>query len=928
MTAGEFTFVVTENSEEVVTGKNGTAASGEEGAITFDAIRYNQDDIGEHTYTVTEKMPLPGNVTQTGTISYIVKVNVYPDETTDKLTAELAVNAPEIEFTNEYKDDTELKLHGTKTLTGRTMKAGEFDFVVKEGTETVTTGKNVGAQSGEEAAIEFDQIRYTQADIGKHTYTVTEVTPTQANVTQTGTTSFTVTVKVSADANGELQAEVLDNSDTVKFTNKYEDTAEILLEGTKTLTGRNMDEDEFTFVVMEGEKQIQAVGHADANKGTAGAISFEKIHYTQNDIGEHIYTITETRPNQPNVEQTGTTSYTVKVDVQVDKDGELTAKLAGNAPTIAFENRYTDTAEVNLRGTKTLTGREMKAGEFTFVVKEGNQEIARGTHDGAEAGNTAAITFPTIRYNQDNVGTHTYTVTELPKTAQQNNVTVDTTSYTVTVEVAIGTDGQLTATRTDSSTLAFTNKYTDTASITLEGTKTLTGRAMEADEFSFTVTEDGNPVASGKNDANGKITFTAINYDQTHIGEHIYTVTEDQPTQANVEQTGTASFTVKVNVYVDEDGELQAAEMKEADGSQKIAFTNQYADTTEITLHGTKTLTGREMKAGEFSFAVLDKNGIEAATGTNDGAEAGQPAAVTFAPIRYTEADVGDHEYTVVEKEMTDIQKKHVTQGTPDGFSVTVEVYIDSQGELQARIKDGSEAVAFTNAFTATTTLPLEGTKTLTGRDMDEDEFHFTVTEHKGTADTEVVTIGHNLAALNGVPGEIEFNAIEYDQNAIGEHVYTVTEDPTPLLNITQTGTNSFSLKVNVYVDEEDGELKAKLVEEESQEIAFTNAYSGEAEITLEGTKTLIGREMRADEFSFVVTEEGKTEPVATGKNIGAEAGEPGEIIFTAIKYTEADIGPHVYTVTETDPGKDNIERDKRSFTVTVEVSTDSAKQH
>ena len=152
------------------------------------------------------------------------------------------------------KDDTELKLRGTKTLTGRTMKAGEFDFVVKEGTETVTTGRNVGAQSGEEAAIEFDQIRYTQADIGEHTYTVTEVTPAQAHVTQDGTTSFTVKVKVFADENGELQAEVLeDGSDTVAFTNKYEDTAEFLLQGTKTLTGRDMKENEFSFVVKEGD---------------------------------------------------------------------------------------------------------------------------------------------------------------------------------------------------------------------------------------------------------------------------------------------------------------------------------------------------------------------------------------------------------------------------------------------------------------------------------------------------------------------------------------------------------------------------------------------------------------------------------------------------------------------------------------------------
>ena len=95
------------------------------------------------------------------------------------------------------------------------------------------------------------------------------------------------------DDNGDLQAEIMTGSDTVAFTNKYEDTTNLTLTGTKTLTGRNMAADEFSFTVKEGTKTITTGTNAAADKGTAGAIVFETINYDQNDIGEHTYTITE-----------------------------------------------------------------------------------------------------------------------------------------------------------------------------------------------------------------------------------------------------------------------------------------------------------------------------------------------------------------------------------------------------------------------------------------------------------------------------------------------------------------------------------------------------------------------------------------------------------------------------------------------------------
>ena len=149
-------------------------------------------------------------------------------------------------FNNSYNAaDTSATLEGTKVLTGRELKDGEFSFIVtdKDG-NVVSTGENEA-----DGTITFKPITYTEA--GTYVYTIAEVNSGMAGVTY-DTTTYTATVTVVDNGEGQLEASV-SYSGTVTFRNSYEpDQVSVTLEGTKTLTGTAADG------LTEAEKAEQA----------------------------------------------------------------------------------------------------------------------------------------------------------------------------------------------------------------------------------------------------------------------------------------------------------------------------------------------------------------------------------------------------------------------------------------------------------------------------------------------------------------------------------------------------------------------------------------------------------------------------------------------------------------------------------------------
>ena len=364
--------------------------------------------------------------------------------------------------------------------------------------------------------------------------------------------------------------------------------------------------------------------------------------------------------------------------VDDDGNGQLVTKITGDLDSASgadFTNTYAAaSAKVQFSGTKTLAGRDLKAGEFSFTLTgEGLDETVKNDESGA-------FSFDSIEY--DTPGTYKYTVKE--NKGNLGGVTYDTKTYDVIVTVTDNGEGQLVAKITgdlDSASGAdFTNTYAAaSAKVQFSGEKTLDGRTLDADEFSFTLCDaDGNEIKTVTNDAEGKIVFPEISYDK--VGTYAYTVAENNEGLGGVEYD-TNEYEVTVTVEDDGNGQLVASiEGLNEDGSG-ADFTNTYAAAnTQVQFSGTKTLTGRDLKANEFSFTLYDGDGNEIETVTNDGQE-----GIVFSELDYNAP--GEYSYTISEN-----------QGDSDDimyddseYQVTVQVTDNREGSLVANVSGLNE---------------------------------------------------------------------------------------------------------------------------------------------------------------------------------------------------------------------------------------------
>ncbi len=560
LNAGEFNFTVSENGKMVVTGTNDA-----DGNIVFSEISYDLEDVGIHTYTVTEDEGTLGGVTYSEE-SYEVIVDV-----TDNGDGTLAVVAsyPEtgVIFNNVYEAAGSVTLEAQKTLNGRDLNDGEFHFIVSEDDESVATGTN-----DEEGNITFTDISYTLDDVGTHAYTVFEQSGVLGGVAY-DETSFEVTVNVSDNGDGSLSVETIYPEDGVTFVNEYTASGDAVIRATKTLTGRELAAEEFSFTLTEGEDLIQTVQNAED-----GIITFDGLHYTLDDVGEHSYTIAEEKGNLGGVTYDDAT-YDVLVNVTDNGDGTLNTEVTYlEDGGIVFENTYdTETAALQLTGTKELTGRKLADGEFTFSVREGDKVVATGTN-----GADGKIKFSEIAYGLKDVGTHTLIITE--DAGDKGGVDYSKESYTLNVNVSDNGDGTLNIAVTEPENgIVFHNNYESAeAIVTLGAKKNYTGAVLKDGQFSFELKDaDGKVVETVKNAADGSISFTALRF--TEVGTYIYTISEVDDKQTSVTYDTTV-YTVKIDVTDDGEGKLVAAVDT---GDKDLVFNNKF--TTPLTPTPTTT---------------------------------------------------------------------------------------------------------------------------------------------------------------------------------------------------------------------------------------------------------------------------------------------------------------------------------------------------
>ena len=938
---GEFSFelreIKGEDSELIETVKNDA-----NGNVVFSPIEYTE--AGEHTYTLREIKGNAGGITYDETVYTIVAT--IADNGKGQLVAthklKDADNGERIEFKNAYnltpKDSSVThKITAYKSLTGRDLKDGEFSFELVEGDEIVATGKN-----SYDGMIAMSSIRYTEP--GEHTYTLREVHGgTKSNgITYDGTT-YTIVTTVTDNGDGTLDVHhVLKGEKPAEFKNSYGLTPESSsvtdqIVATKSLDGRDLKDGEFSFELVEGN-DVVATGKNDAD----GKIVMDKITYDK--PGTHTYKLREKLPNEAGLSNGITydkTSYTIKTSVIDNGDGTLKVihTLEGTEPA-HFENKYNTAPNESsvtdqIIATKSLTGRDLKDGEFSFELVEGDKVVARGTNaaDGK-------ITMDKITYTE--AGEHTYTLREV-KVDADNGIAYSTAAYTIVTTVTDDGNGKLTVEHELQGVekAIFENAYSVTpnnSSVTdqITATKVLDGRDLKADEFSFELVEDGEVVATGANDADGKIAMGKITY--TAAGKHTYILREAKGAEGNGITYDGTTYTIVTTVTDDGNGKLTVKH--ELQGANEAKFNNSYKpnpDEFSVTdqITATKSLDGRDLKAGEFSFELVEGEGKDAkvvATGKN-----AADGKITMSAVKYDKP--GKHTYTLREVN-GGTTSKGVTYSDAK-YTIVTTITDNGDGTLKAEhVLKGTEPAEFKNTYSVT---PLDAeldfglSKAIDGRDWtDADKFSFTISAPEGTPlpYPTTVNVGKSDANDEGVAA-IKFGKICF--TAAGTYKYEIRENAGSAAGMTY---DAHVATAEVTVTENgEGKLTANVTKKENGR--FTNTYRTELDYAAAGglklSKTLSGRPMTEGQFTFTVTPADAASAKALGLHEGANVykspaateGTVGLIDILAgheVKFTQADAGKtFTYTVAEKNDGQPGYTYDDAERTVTIAIADDGA---
>ena len=969
-------------------------------AIDFGTIEYTEP--GTYVYKVSEKH---AGTTIDG-IAYSknvaeITVTVTPDKK-GELSAGVKVTSGETEFKNVYatnpvESSVTDQITVTKSLTGRDLTADEFSFelleIIDKEVKPVETVKNAA-----DGKVTFSAIKYTE--IGQHTYKLHEVKGNAGGIDYDDAV-YTIVTTIADNGKGQLVAthELKDAKDvkSIEFKNAYTTNAtEASLAGIKNLqvddaltpadiTGK------FTFTVT-GEEGAPMPASTSVHNDVDGKVDFGKIAFTLDDLNkalgekpekrEHTFTYTVTESGEVagvtnDAKLSRKVSFTVTDDgkgnlsVSRKPDGDVAFTFTNTYNVTPVETSVTDQITAN----KVLIGRDLKEGEFSFELVEGNKVVATGIND-AE-GN---ITMSAVKYTE--AGEHTYTLREVNGGTTSKGITYGDAKYTIETTITDKGDGTLKAEHVlkDATAATFKNTYSVTpldAELDFDLSKAIDGRDWtDSDEFSFTITAaEGTPlpdpatVTVNKHDAKDGIAavkFGKIRY--TAAGTYTYEIRENAGNAAGMAYDGHVA-TAEVTVTEDGEGKLTANVTKKENGR----FTNTYRTELNYTAAGglklSKSLSGRPMTEGQFTFTVTPADEASAnALGLLPGANNFKSPATAEATVglidilaghevKFTQADAGKtFTYTVAEK--NDGQPGYTYDDAVR--TVTIAIADDTAGTLTATttVSGGPEGthetvhksgenkvekalVPFHNSYSATTNTPggtaaqVVATKTLTGRPMADGEFWF------GIAYQGELVAYENLKPNIG--GHVSFDTLHYDTKMLANLEaaglayrtdkdgklawtinYTAYEDLFGLPNGVSATTWSFGFKV-IVVDNGDGTLTAT-VDYGGVEPLFENVYGADAvDAALTGTKKLQVAEglTPADitgKFTFTVTADEAGAPMPERTTVTNDAA--GNVDFGKIHFTLEDLNRALGV---TDDATDKAEADEADEAEADEAEAEEA---
>lgn len=848
---------------------------------------------------------------QTGTASTFIKPTWNYKELEKGVTVYLGNNG-------RISKDVPGALQVSKTVTaaeGHTAPSGDqadtFDFTVNLTAPTGKTlqntytaqifdanGKKVGAEipltTSEQDTLSFKlqggqyiKIYGLDADVE---YQVTESDKAHYTKQKTGD-SGTIEAGKTAEAS---------------FTNEYraasvELKGDTALGGMKTLVGRDMKDGEtFSFalsgdadtkkaidggdIVIKGydNKTAQATATITGAKNEeTKAFAFDNVTFKK--AGTYTFTIEEQVPDQDSDGMTWDRHKATATVTVTDKNGQLGATVAYSGTTTSedrplFENRYDSSTDVSggtkatISASKTLNGRNLKAGEFTFKLaprpntddeavlqtKKNNADgtipfkaLSYKTSDNAE-GNGVILSkavqdgYAVKSTNDDGKTVYTLSYRVSETKGNLGGVSYTDTFFDFNVIVTDNGDGTLTAVTNypdEKDKFEFVNTYSTGEPIPMDikGSKVLNHvKGLTPNDitgkFTFTITAltDGAPMPKNTtvtNDAAGNIDFGEITFDLNLL--------KDVPSASDTDQSGD----------VEQPGE----------GEQPA----------EVDKSRTKT----------FEYKVTETG--SAAGVTND------PDAVAGKRFQITLKDDGNGQLTATCNQ---------AEGPKFTFTNTYSV-----GELPSSITD-----------------QIKIDKNLTGRDLKKGEFSFELLENG-----KVVAKGTNDAS-----GNVTFDKITY--NKPGTHTYTVREVNNDLGGVTYDD-RAYTVRTTI-TDNRDGTMKAEhqaVVQKDNEfapiegnEITFTNKYEAKGTTASIGAvKRLTGKDLKDGQFTFQLKDE-------NGKVIDeAKNDKAGAISFKALEFDKA--GTYKYTISEVNDKQKEIKYDtsEKAVTITVKDSGDGYLQ-
>ncbi|MFS9044915.1 Spy0128 family protein, partial [Streptococcus rubneri] len=869
---GEFNFKIKENQqnkslpgyEETVTNQNGKA--------TFSKLTFNK--VGTYTYTITENAGSDKNVDydeMTVTMTVTVTENAKGDlQASVKYSAEggFKSSADDKVFNNYVVAPVKTKFDFTKALAGRELKEGEFTFVLKD-----SDGKTLQTKTNTKAGvIAFDDLTFNNTQVGTHKYTVEEVQGSEAGM-QYDTMKAEVTITVTKEGH-VLKATNTLPSDT-EFNNTFTPAAtQAQFKFTKKLEGKELTKDAFTFELVENGNVIQTKKNA-----ADGTIQFDAISYDKE--GSHTYTVREVAGTDTNIDYDDMNAV---VTVNVTKDaasGILTAKVTMPSDT-EFNNFAVAPVKTRFDFSKALAGRELKAGEFTFVLKDSDGKTLQTKTNTKEG----VVAFDDLTFDNTQVGTHKYTVEEVIPENKEAGMTYDTMKAEVSITVT--KEGHvLKATNSLPSDTEFNNTFTPgPTQAQFKFTKKLEGKELTADAFTFELVENGNVIQTKKNAADGTIQFDAISYDK--VGSHTYTVREVAGTDTNIDYDD-MNAVVKVDVTKNAATGLLSASVTMPEDTE---FNNYAVAPVTAQFDFSKALAGRKLKDGEFSFVLKDAEGNTLQTKTNDA-----DGKVKFDALTFTNTQVGVHKYTVEEVAGSEAGMEY------DQMKAEVTITVTKSGHALTATKALPTDTEFNNTFTpAATNAQFRFTKKLEGKELTKDAFTFELLENGNVIQTK----------KNAADGTIQFDAISYDKE--GTHTYTVREVAGTDTNIDYDSMNAV-VTVNVTKNADTGILSAAVAMPEDTE--FNNYVVSPVVTKFDFTKKLAGRKLAAGGFSFVLKD-------STGREVESVQNDAdGNVTFSELSFDNTKVGTHTYTVEEVIPADKEfgMTYDQMKATVTVEVA-------